>query len=415
MSKLRIGIIGLGGRGFGAFGSAFAKTLQDSTELVAFADVNHVRAAAAAELLGVSPDLHKDAAELVSRADIDVVIVTTPDCFHEQHALLALEHGKHVFVDKPLATTVEGCLKIIEASRRSGTVLYMGFNLRHHVLVKRMREMAQEGVFGDIFSLHAVEHYGGGRTYHSRWNRLKQFTGGLFLHKGSHDFDVINYIMGEVRPARVSCFASVFSFKPERLPFETRPGVDPGPTCNACAYQDECPDKYIISTEPGSAAGRLFNEETAAVDGYYKNLCMYMSEKDTHDQGVAIIEYENGATAMHSECFATPMNNRCYLIDGTRGHGEADMHGNLVRFTERWTNHVTEHRLDPGGGGHGGADPVMIRQFMECIRTGRRPIANAADGAWSVAVAVAAELSRAERRVVEISELLDPKSDLLSS
>jgi len=414
MSKLRIGIIGLGGRGFGSFGNAFARTLGDSTEIVAFADVNRIRAEAAARLLEVDVDIHTDAADLASRPDVDVVIVTTPDCCHEEHALLALENHKHVFIDKPLATSVDGCLRIIEASRRSGTLLYMGFNLRHHVVVKQMRDMAQNGVFGDIFSLHAVEHYNGGRTYHSRWNRLKQFTGGLFIHKGSHDFDVINYVMGDVRPARVSCFASVFCFKPERLPFEKDEGVEPGPTCNACAYKDKCPDKYVISPDPGSTAGQLFNDETAQIDGYYKNLCMYTSEKDTHDQGVAIIEYENGATAMHSECFATPINNRRYIIDGTRGHGEVDMHANSVQFTERWTNHVTQHQLDPGGGSHGGADPVMIRQFLECIRTGKRPTANAVDGTWSVAVAVAAELSRAERRVVEISELLDPKSDLLN-
>ena len=413
MSRLRMGIVGAGGRGVAAFGQTFAGRLAGEAELTAFADVNALRARAAADWLGVKADVHETAEELAARADIDAIVVTSPDCFHEQHAIAALNAGKHVFVDKPLATTVSGCLNVIEAARRAGSLLYMGFNLRHHAVIRRMKEVAKSGAVGDIFSIHATEHYNGGRTYHSRWNRLKQFTGGLFIHKGSHDFDVINYIMGDVRPARVSCFASVFTLNRQGIPFALRPGEDPGPTCSDCPYGGTCPDAYMVTPEPDSLVGRLFNAQTAEIDGYHKNLCMYASDKDTHDQGVAIVEYENGATAMHSECFVTPLSNRRYLVDGTRGHFEADMHANQVTVRPRWSNDVVEHRIDPGGGSHGGADPVMIRHFLDCVRTGERPTANAVDGTWSVAVGVAAELSRAERRVVEIGELLDPTSELL--
>jgi predicted dehydrogenase len=358
-------------------------------------------------MLDFQAEIHDNAAELTQRKDLDAVVICSVDCMHEEHALLALESGKHVYVEKPLATTVEGCLKVIEAAKRTKKVLAMGFNLRHHAVVRRLRDLVADGAFGEIFSLQAIEHYNGGRTYHSRWNRLKKYTGGLFIHKGSHDFDVINYLMGpQVRPARVACFANVFTLNREHLPFEPKPGVEPGPRCTVCSYKDECPDAYPRSTA-------LYDDETAAVDGYYPDQCMYLSDKDTHDQGIAIVEYDNGATASHSEYFVTPITNRRYLIEGTKARGEGDFHGSYVKLQPRWTNDEIEHRIGPQTGGHGGADPGIIHMFLECVRTGAEPRATAVDGLWSVAVGVAAEKARAENRVVEISELMDLNSDLV--
>lgn len=413
MAKLRIGIIGAGGRGIRSFAAQFVEHYPGRAQVMALADPNALRAKAGLEFLGIEADIHEDAQELVARKDIDAVVVTSPDYLHEEHALMVLRNKKHCFVDKPLATTVQGCVNVVEAAKEARRVLYMGFNLRHNIVVKNLREMARAGHFGDIFSVHAIEYYNGGRSYHCRWNRLKKFSGGLWVHKGSHDFDVINYIMGDVRPARVSCFANVFTFKPENLPFTKRKGVEPGPTCNACPYNRECPDAYMIESDPAHGATGMFTEETAKVDGYYKNLCMYLSDKDTHDQGIAMIEYENGATACHAEYFATPFTNRRYVIEGTLGHGEGDVHGNRVEILPRWTDDRVVHHLQRAGGGHGGTDPLMVAEFVECLQKGRRPTASGIDGAWSVAIGEACEIARAEARVVKISEVLDTRSSLL--
>lgn len=408
MSKLRIGIIGTGGRGIHCFGKTFVGSHADGVEIVAMADSNPVRAQGARTELGIACELHDSAAELACRRDLDAIVITSVDCNHEEHALLALEHGKHVYIEKPLAITVEGCLKVIEAARRGNKVLSMGFNLRHNAVVHKLRELVEQGVFGRIFSLQAIEHYNGGRTYHSRWNRQKASTGGLWIHKGSHDFDVINYLMGpQARPARVACFANVSVFRPDQLPFPLRDGVAAGPRCSVCPYVKECPDAAPANDN------LLFNDETAAIDGYYRDECMYLSAKDTHDQGIAIIEYDNGATASHSEYFATPLSNRHYLIEGTASHGEGDLHDSCVHWQTRWSNERFECRIGPQKGGHGGSDPSIIQAFLDSIRTGSKPRATAIDGLWSVAVGVAAEKSRAEKRVVELSDLFDPRCDLL--
>ena len=422
MSKIRIGIVGSGNRGIHSFGNFFANIYADHAEVVAVADKNRERATRGLAYIDVKADIHDEPAEMLARKDIDAVVITTPDYLHEEYAVLALEHGKHVLVDKPLATTARGCLRIIEASKRAGKLLFMGFNLRQECVVRQVKRMIDANALGEIFTIHAIEHYDGGRTYMSRWNRLKKYSGGLFVHKGSHDFDIINWFMGTARPVRVSCFANVSVLKPEGLPFKPREGVKPGPTCSKCAYREECPDvigrgRPPMAEDPGRTAHRkgMYGEAAAAIDGYHVDLCMYLSDKDTHDQGIAIIEYDNGATASHSECFFTPFSNRRYLIDGTLGHVDADLRGNRVDFFPRWTKDRIIHHLHRDPGGHGGSDPKMCREFIACLEQGIRPTASGIDGAWSVAVAEAAELARAERRVVEISEVLDVDSDLLQT
>ena len=167
MSKLRVGIIGSGGRGTMSFGKNFVEQHADVVDLVALADTNTLRAEAAVHVLDRKMDIHDSVGDMVSRSDIDAVVVTTPDYLHEEHCLLAFEHGKHVLVDKPLAITGEGCLRVIEASKRADKVLYMGFNLRHDVVLRRLKTLVDQGAFGDVFSVQAIEHYNGGRSYMS--------------------------------------------------------------------------------------------------------------------------------------------------------------------------------------------------------------------------------------------------------
>ncbi len=421
MAQIRIGIIGAGGRGINAFGSIFVNQFADQARIMALADPNLERAAAGLETIGARADIYADYREMLARRDIDAVVVTTPDYLHEEHCIAAFRSGKHVLVDKPLAISAAGCLRVIAAARQARRILYMGFNLRHNIVLRRIKSIVAEGQLGRLFAVQATEYYNGGRTYMARWNRLKKYSGSLFIHKGSHDFDIINWFMLPARPVRVSCFASVFTLNPQGLPFKSRRGVKPGPTCSACPYQKECPDVNHqairslpnVSAERLAARNRMFGAEAVRRDGYHKDLCLYLSDKDTHDQGVAIVEYDTGAAATHSECFVTPLSDRLYRIDGTLGHLDASLHDTRIQIRPRWTQDLTEHKLVPGAGGHGGADPLMCAEFVKCIRRGLRPSASGIDGAWSVAIGEACELSRTRKRMVEIAEVLDVKSPLL--
>jgi predicted dehydrogenase len=367
------------------------------------------------EFLKIQAPVYESAEDMLGRKDVDAVVVTTPDYLHESACITAFKHGKHVFVDKPLATSAGGCLKIMEAAHKAKKLLYMGFNLRHVPVLHKMKELVDAGALGEIFSMQAIEYYNGGRTYMSRWNRLKKFTGGLFIHKGSHDFDIINWIMGKARPVQAGCFANVFTLNPRHLPFKTKPGLKPGPTCFACPYVKECPDVWPdYRPDTGDTLHhKMYGGKASAVDGYRVDLCMYLSEKDTHDQGIANVLYDNGATAAHSEYFVTPKHNRIYFIEGTKGHAEISLSDGRIELLPRWTSDRIEYKISDPIGGHGGADSIMCAEFIRCLKKGLRPTASGIDGAWSVAIGESCELSRTKNRMVKISEVLDIKHPLL--
>lgn len=406
MSTVRVGIIGVGGRGSG-FLHMFKR--QPGAAIVGVADHNRERAERARANLSMQFDIYTSAEELLARRDLDAVIVTTPDYLHKEHALAVLAAGKHLLVDKPIATNVPDGLAIVEAARRSDRVLCMGFNLRYVPVLAEAKRLIAGGAVGRPFFSTALEYYDGGKTYMARWNRLKKYTGGLFLHKGSHDFDILNWFNYPARPERVSAFAGINVLKPEGLPFELEPGEKPGPNCARCPVIHKCPD----ATHPSTEAKPLFDLETAKIDGYYKDLCIYYSDKDSYDNAVCIVEYDNGARAFHSEVFVTPICNRFYTIVGDLGHMDIDLDQRTIDLRPRWTQNHVRHTVQSGPGGHGGSDPGLVASFVRSIQRGERPRASAIDGVWSIAVGCAAELSRTEKRVVRIEELLDPKDPLL--
>lgn len=404
MSKIGLGIIGAGGRGIHAFGKMSLSHPNDCT-LVALADPNRPRMEAGLQYLGVRCDLHEDPGELLSRKDIDAVCVTTPDYLHEKYAVMALQAGKNVFVDKPLATTTKGCMNILQAAKKSGKLLYMGFNMRFDPVVQRLKAIVEKNDLGKVFNIQSQEFYDGGKTYMARWNRFKKFSGGLFIHKGSHDLDVVNWLMG-ARPARVSAFGNVSVLRPEGLPFKLKPGETYGPDCTTCPQRERCPDRWGVSDA-------MYTEKAIASDGYVRNTCIYQSEKDTHDHGICIVEYENGQVASHSESFVGSITNRLYTVLGDRGTAVADLHANTVQVHPRWSMDIVRHQIARGGGGHGGADPMMMKNFLDCLLRGARPHSSAADGVWAVVIGEAAEISRAKKKMVEVSKLLDTRSELL--
>lgn len=401
MKKLKFGVIGAGSRGVACFGEIIKKNPE--AELVALCDPNSVRMEEAAKILGIPLKFYSNVTDMIKKEQLDAVVITSPDHYHEDNAVEALSCGVNVLIDKPLATTVTGCRNIIDAAEKAGKIIMIGFNLRHNAVLKRLKSIVSEGKLGDVFLLENREFYDGGRTYMSRWNRSYKECGGLWIHKGSHDFDVFQWLLDFPKPVKVSAFAGINVFNPEHIPFKVEPATKVGPTCHQCAYGDICPDKYNIENIQNSP----WKDEAVAVDGYSKDLCMYMSDKDNHDNGIAIVEYENGTRASHMECFVTPISDRLYTLVGTLGQAEASLTNRVIKVRPRWSQEVITYEIPEETGGHGGADPKLVDYFIKVLK-GELPNGSTAEhGMWSTAVGQAAEIARRENRVVEVKELFN--------
>ena len=402
--KVRFGIVGVGSRGLGAFGSMIVE--RKDAEIVALCDVNHIRLETAAARLKISPAFYSDIDEMLKNEKLDAVVITTPDYLHETCAVKALEAGVNVLVDKPLAISVKGCRHIIETAEKSHRIVMIGFNLRHTAVLKRLKQIVSDGVLGKVFLVENREFYDGGRTYMSRWNGHYDISSGLWIHKGCHDFDVFQWLLGFPKPVRVSSFAGINVLNPQHYPFELKDGVQPGPTCHQCPYKDVCKDVYDLGLEEAQY-GQMsrWGDEAAKLDGYHKDSCMYQSDMSCHDNGFAIVEYENGARASHMECFITPSSDRKYTVVGTGGVIEASLSQRKITVKPRWSDDVITYDIAEERGGHGGADPHLLESFIKVVKGEEKNTSLPEHGMMSTAVGQAAEMSRRQGRTIEISEL----------
>ena len=146
---MKFGLIGAGG--IGAVRAAALKTSQ-ACDLTAISDLDEPRARA----LAPQARFHATAEALFDDAAVVAVVISTPPQFHEALAVAALDAGKHVLVEKPMAPTLEACQRMLEAAERNGRLLSVGFNHRYFDAVKRVPpaqieaiDMARRGIHNE--------------------------------------------------------------------------------------------------------------------------------------------------------------------------------------------------------------------------------------------------------------------------
>src|SRR4051794_31225703 len=144
---LRVGIVGVG---WGTIVHAPAFQAVDGYELVALCSKNPEKVAKAGEKLGIA-DLSNDWQSFVRRDDLDLISVTTPVTLHRAVTVAALEAGKHVLCEKPLALTAAECEDMVAAAKKAGTQTATCFELRWTPERATVRSLVQQGVVGQPY------------------------------------------------------------------------------------------------------------------------------------------------------------------------------------------------------------------------------------------------------------------------
>src|SRR5690625_2077689 len=155
--KLKVGIIGCGGIANGKHLPSLSK--QKQVELVAFCDIVIDRAEKAAQQYGANDSLVvEDYRDLLKDESIDVVHVLTPNSSHAEISIAALEAGKHVMCEKPMAKTSAEAKAMVEAAKRTGKKLTIGYDNRFRPDSQHLHKVTQENGLGDIYfaKAHAI-------------------------------------------------------------------------------------------------------------------------------------------------------------------------------------------------------------------------------------------------------------------
>jgi len=372
MDQVRIGVIGATGRGM------LAKNWhqpEGRSIVVGAADVSDE--ALATFRRQVNPDgfVTNDYRELLDRPDIDAIAVTSPDFTHEQYVCEAFAAGKHVFTEKPMAITTEGCDRMLRAWVESGNYFMVGFNMRYMNIFRVMKDAVDAGLIGEVkvvWVRHFVAH--GGEWYYHDWHGSSRNSTGLLLQKASHDIDMIHWITGKYATKVVA--AGSLDYYGGDKPNDLR--------CRSCPEQDTCIEYQYI--DHPDRANKM-------------DMCVYRQEIDVEDNSTVIMELEGGLKATYMQCHYTPDYCRNYTFIGTEGRLENldDSRQVIVKLRDRsnrWRN-LANYALDvkEATGTHGGADPIICRDFVDMILTGKRPISTPLAGRMSVAVGTAATWS----------------------
>lgn len=191
---VRLGIVGCGGVTEGLHLPAL-KRARD-IKVVALADQDPVRLDRLAGQYRIQKR-YPTYEELIHDSDVDAVAVCLPPGLHAQVAMAALTQGKHLFIEKPLALTLAGCDRLIEASKRDPSRKVMvGFNLRWHRLVRQAREILKRGELGPIRLARTVFTTGrrSGETP-SSWRASPDTGGGVIFDLGVHHFDLVRFLL----------------------------------------------------------------------------------------------------------------------------------------------------------------------------------------------------------------------------
>jgi len=383
--KLRAIVVGTGGRGTMWLVPALAA--RDDVELVALADVCMPRAEFAARGLEPAPAVYTTVAQALAGVECDAVFVTTTDAGHAEAVLPALAAGKVVFCEKPLDATLEGCRAIIEADEQKGGRTFVGLNLRYAPTYVTAKRLLDEGVVGNILTVQMDEFYDGGRTYFRRWNRLRSHGGGLWITKACHDFDLMAWLVG-ASPVSVAAFS-------DRTHYVPKAGA--GTQCRACPLVATCPDRA-----PETPAEYVTVWEQHG--GPPHDLCLYNSDSDTFDHGIATVRFDNATLGAYTCNVVAGFSDRRLRVSGTKG----TLEGSLV------TSELTLRRRDPAAtetvpvgdtsGGHGGADGNVLENFLAFARGEAEPKCRPREASLAVRMGLAARLSCDEGRVVSFSE-----------
>jgi predicted dehydrogenase len=196
--KVRLGMSGLG-----SFSVVIANTIQRSrkVELVTCFDVAPERRRATCERYGCEEE--RSFEDMVKRDDLDGVLLVTPNAFHREQAELAARHGKHVYVEKPIANTLDDGRKMIEACEQAGVTLLIGHVHRRHAANRQAKELIDGGVLGKLIMVEANLSSGQGWDLTPGEFRYRSddsgCPGGALMTIGVHQADTLNYLFGPIK------------------------------------------------------------------------------------------------------------------------------------------------------------------------------------------------------------------------
>ena len=420
-------LVGSGGRAEFFYG-AMVKDYWETSELVAFCDVNQTRMDYANKLLEekydhpkISTYLANEFDQMIEQEKPDIVIVTSVDRTHHTYIVRALELGCDVITEKPMTVDAEKTQEIIDTINKTGNEVRVTFNYRYAPHNTKIREIIRDGVIGDVYSVNFewaldTQH---GADYFRRWHRNKKNSGGLLVHKSTHHFDLVNFWLNTT-PDTVYATGGLRFYGKENA--ESR-----GETKfyqRAHGSENAKDDPFAIQMEDNEHLKAMYLDAEKD-DGYQRDQSVFGDGIDIEDTLGVMVTYKNKAILTYSlnaylpwEGFIVSFNGskgrievnvreQSYINSGGSKEDEGKLEEKSVRvlpmFGESYEVDIVEAE-----GGHGGGDPVLLQDLFGTPEEDEfNRAASHIDGATSILTGIAGNISLKTGQAVKVDDLID--------
>ena len=201
MKKVKWGIIGVGNVTEVKSGPAFNKV--ENSEIVIVMRRDLAKAEDYAKRHSI-PSFTDNANDIFNNPEIDAVYIATPPSSHVEYTIKAAEAEKHVYVEKPMATTFDECIKMVEACKANNVKLFVAYYRRELEYFKKIKELIDNKIIGDIKFVDVKLLFKPNKEDYEKdnlpWRVKKEIAGaGYFYDLASHQFDFLDYIFGPIK------------------------------------------------------------------------------------------------------------------------------------------------------------------------------------------------------------------------
>ncbi len=368
--KIRIALIGAGNRC--NLVSHLLKAADGAVEVVAIFDPDPAVALARKEMLpALNAELVGDYHDAIGFPGVDWVMVFSPNAYHKEHVLAAFAAGKHVFSEKPLATSIEDCKAIYDGWKASGRTFATGFVLRYSPLYRKAKELLDSGKLGKLLAIGANENVtpAHGGYIMCNWRRHTKLAGPHILEKCCHDLDLLNWLVGSL-PRRVAAFGSRLFFKPENQPLLEKYGKEVFMTWH---------DPHRTATP--------FSDDT-----------------DLLDTQVAIADYRNGVKVNFLATMSNAIPERRMYFSCSEGTMILDLYSMELRC--KFLGEEAAHVYNFGSrDGHGAGDKIIMAELWDCMKNGTAPKCGGSEGLESAVFAMALDRAMVQGGVIDLEPI----------
>lgn len=309
--------------------------------------------------------------EMLQERSLDGVLIGTRCSLHAEMALRVLPSGLPLFMEKPVATNFQDLVRLKEGFEQSRSQVVVSFPLRVTPIVRLAKEIIDSGKIGRVEHVQAVNNVPYGSVYFQNWYRDESETGGLFLQKATHDFDYINYLVGQ-KPVKISAMTSKQIFK----------GNKPaGLQCIDCDEKYSCLESAVLKRKKGQISKGEW--------------CAFAEDTGNEDSGSAMIRYESMMHATYSQNFfaRNDAQARGARLLGYHGTLEFDFYTNQLKVFLHHTERTETYDVHTGQADHGGGDTILAQNFIDVVKGESSPISTLEQGLLSALMCLKAKES----------------------